>query len=82
MKAWVGAPLKSSFSGGMVSVRGRSLLGQLYGDSGYRFHGFLAVKRGLMDLRVAFYLYVNGMIIAVIYSLTVSRSISKSKRFR
>jgi len=63
VKAWVGAPLKSSFSGGMVSVRGRSLLGQLYEDSGYRFHGFLAVKRGLMDLRVAFYLYVNGMII-------------------
>ena len=46
-----------------MSVRGRSLLGQLYGDSGYRFHGFLAVKRGLMDLRVAFYLYVNDMII-------------------
>ena len=63
MKAWVEAPLKSSFSGGMVSVRGRSLLGQLYEGSGYRFHGFLAVKRGLMDLRVVFCLYVNGMII-------------------
>ena len=46
-----------------MNVRGRSLLGQLYGDSGYRFHGFLAVKRGLMDLRIAFYLYVNDMII-------------------
>ena len=46
-----------------MSVRGRSLLGQLYEGSGYRFYGFLAVKRGLMDLRVAFYMYENGMII-------------------
>ena len=62
MKAWVETPLKSSFSGGMVSLRGRSLLEQLYEGSRYRFYRFLAVKRGLMDLRVAFYLYVNGMI--------------------
>ena len=60
VKAWVGAPLKSSFSGGMDECEGSLLLGQLYDGFKYRFYGFLAVKRGLMGLRLAFYLYVNG----------------------